>query len=421
MINDPRFVSQKNFDPKKCFDGELLDLARSCAKQLKADHKMDMEGIKEVQKHLFEGSYFWITGPTYESKIECQFLTELGMDVVGMSTVPEFLAASAIGVKTLGIAMVTDVMDRTEPLSHDQVLANADRAVPILKVLLLDIVKKLKLKDEIRKEIDSHIEYKGDMTKIEEFPLVQARGLIPPKEDETKEAVKHIRSIMEKTDVKEFDFGCIFLNSATYAQISQYYEVCWQIPIAKIPNVPIYTTSTKYGLIVIGKLIGSGAKCISICNLGVEGFKNFEAYFLSRIIHELGVRLMYSVVSSEWVFGGKKAVLPIAGYFYRGFVSQVKPNYQLREGLLERQKINHIIRSLNPSIYEDVLLFGYEGPIMPTSSELLTAAFLKMNAYSLCSLSILNYLVSEGILSVPITEVHSKTHDIALPLIFTRK
>ena len=167
MINDPRFVSQKNFDPKQCFDGELLDLARSCAKQLKADHKMDKEGIKEVQKHLFEGSYFWITGPTYESKIECQFLTELGMDVVGMSTVPEFLAASAIGVKTLGIAMVTDVMDRTEPLSHKQVIENAERAVPVLEVLLLVIVKKLQLKPEIRNEIDSHIEYKGYMKKIE--------------------------------------------------------------------------------------------------------------------------------------------------------------------------------------------------------------------------------------------------------------
>ena len=259
------------------------------------------------------------------------------------------------------------------------------------------------------------------MKKKEECPIVQAGEVTRTIVEETREAVKHLRSIMEKTEVKEVDYGCIFLNSATYEQISQYYEVCWQIPIAKIPNVPIYTTSTKYGLIVIGKLIGSGAKCISICNLGVEGFKNFEAYFLSRIIHELGVRLMYSVVSSEWVFEGKKAVLPISGYFYRGFVSQVKPNYQLREGLLEREKINHIIRRLNPSIYENVLLFGYEGPIMPTSSELLTAAFLKMHAYSLCSLSILNYLVSEGLLSVPLTEVHSKTPDNALPLIFTRK
>ena len=377
----------KNFDPRKCFDAELLNIARTCGKGLRDNPEIkEMKDVKEIQKHLFEGSYFWITGPTYESKIECQFLTQLGMDTVGMSTVPEFLAATAIGVKTLGIAMVTDVMERTEPLSHIQVLQNAERAVPVLKVLLLEVIKKLQLKSEIRAEIDSHINYTGDVSKIEEFPLTQARELIPAKEPQLKEATAVIHKAMEQLGIKGFDYGCLMLNRATYDQIAHYYEACWQIPLSKLPHMPLLTTSGKHGVLVVGKLLGSGANCLTICNIDIEGFRNFEAYFMARIIRELNVPVMYSVVGAEWVLGGEKAVLPLAGYFYRGFASSVNPSNQLCEGLAEREKIGKIIRTLYPSIYPDPTLFGFEGPVKPTQAELLTAAFFKTGIYSTCTL-----------------------------------
>lgn len=99
---------------------------------------------------MFEGSYYWLTGPTFETKIECDYLGLLGMDAVGMSTVPDFLSAASIGVKTLGIAMITDVMDRGEELTGAEVIANAQKAVPVLSELLLAIMKKLPKREDVR-------------------------------------------------------------------------------------------------------------------------------------------------------------------------------------------------------------------------------------------------------------------------------
>jgi len=256
----------------------LLELARECGKTLKDDPKLmnlpKEKELKEIQKHLFEGAYYWITGPTYESKIECDLLMQLGMDSVGMSTVPEFLAATAIGMKTLGIAMVTDVMDRTEPICHLEVLANAERAVPVMLILLLDIIKKLELKPEIRAEIDSHIKYQGDMSKIEEFPLVQPRGLIPHKEDQIEEAASVIRKAMTQLGITEFDHAYILLNTVKHEQIAKYHEASIQIPVRKIPHMPQHSASSKHGTLVVGRLAESGICCLSICNLEIENFKN---------------------------------------------------------------------------------------------------------------------------------------------------
>jgi hypothetical protein len=368
----------------------LLDLARSCGKTLKDNPTLknlpEEKKIEEIQKHLFEGAYYWITGPTYESKIECDFLMQLGTDAVGMSTVPEFLAAAAIGMKTLGIAMITDTMDRIGPLNHLEVLENAIRAIPVMLAMLLEIIKKLEMKPEIRAEIDSHIEYKGDVSKIEELPLVQARGLIPHKEDQLEEAVSGIRKAMGQLEIKELDLGYLFLNTAKPEQIAKYHESYIQIPIKKLPNVPQYSASVKHGMIVIGRLACSGLSCLSICNLEIENFKNFEAYFITRLIRKLNINLVYSVVPSEWVFRDETAVLPLGGYFYRGFGSSVNPESKLKCGLAERERINKIISRLKPSIHSNPILFGYEGPLKPTDSELRTAVYLKFDVYSTSSL-----------------------------------
>lgn len=362
-------------------------MARSCGRALKDSPELaQSKDIKEVQKHLFEGSYYWLTGPTYESKIECELLMQLGMDTVGMSTVPEFLAAAAIGVKTMGVAMVTDVMDRTEPLDHKEVLANAMRAVPVMKVLLLDIIKKLELKPEIRSEIDSHIKYSGDMSKIMELPLVQPRGLIPHKDAQIDEALAGIRKAMTQLEITEFDLAYLLLNTAKYEQIAKFHESCVQIPIRSLPNVPVYSASTQQGVIVVGRLAGSGVRCLSICNLEVENFKNFESYFVARVLKRLGVNLVYSAVPAEWVFGDAPAVLPLAGYFYRGFSGSVNPSSKLRGGLSERERICRIVEKLKPSVYANPILFGFEGPIKPTSYELLTSAYLRFDVYSTSSL-----------------------------------
>lgn len=63
------------------------------------------EDIAEDDIH--EGVYCMYTGPSFESPAEARFLQAVGVDVVGMSTVPEVLVASHAGMKVLGLSLIT--------------------------------------------------------------------------------------------------------------------------------------------------------------------------------------------------------------------------------------------------------------------------------------------------------------------------
>jgi len=71
---------------------------------------------------LHRGTYAWTTGPSYETPAEIRMFARLGADAVGMSTVPETLQASALGMDVLGISAITN---RAAGLG-DAVLAHED-------------------------------------------------------------------------------------------------------------------------------------------------------------------------------------------------------------------------------------------------------------------------------------------------------
>jgi purine-nucleoside phosphorylase len=88
-----------------------------------------------------EGVYAAVAGPSYETAAETTFLARLGADAVGMSTVPEAVAAAAFGMRCLGISCVTDVAG-TE-LTHQEVVAVASEAAPNLRRLLSGAIPKM--------------------------------------------------------------------------------------------------------------------------------------------------------------------------------------------------------------------------------------------------------------------------------------
>ena len=57
---------------------------------------------------LAEGTYAWVSGPTYETPAEGRFLRHIGADVVGMSTIPEVLAAREEGLDAMVLSLVTN-------------------------------------------------------------------------------------------------------------------------------------------------------------------------------------------------------------------------------------------------------------------------------------------------------------------------
>ena len=85
-----------------------------------------------------EGVYIAVRGPSYETRAEVAMFRSWGADAVGMSTVPEVIAARAHGLKVAAISVITNRCG--EPTTHQEVLAVTDRARPHLRDLVLSIL-----------------------------------------------------------------------------------------------------------------------------------------------------------------------------------------------------------------------------------------------------------------------------------------
>jgi purine-nucleoside phosphorylase len=91
------------------------------------------------------GVYVAVHGPSYETPAEIRFLRTIGADAVGMSTVPEALAARHMGMEVLGISCITNPAAGVlpEPLHHDEVMDVARRVRGEFSTLLEGIVERL--------------------------------------------------------------------------------------------------------------------------------------------------------------------------------------------------------------------------------------------------------------------------------------
>jgi purine-nucleoside phosphorylase len=94
---------------------------------------------------LQEGVYAAVPGPSYETPAEIRYLRTIGADLVGMSTVPETIAANHAGMKVLGISCVTNMAAGILPrkLDHSEVLATGERVRDTLVKLLRAVLPRL--------------------------------------------------------------------------------------------------------------------------------------------------------------------------------------------------------------------------------------------------------------------------------------
>lgn len=109
------------------YDRHLLALAERAASE---------EGID-----LAKGVYAALPGPSYETPAETRFLARAGAHAVGMSTVPEAVAAVALGLRVLAISCITNMAGAED--THESVLAAAKEATLRLRALIARIVPQL--------------------------------------------------------------------------------------------------------------------------------------------------------------------------------------------------------------------------------------------------------------------------------------
>jgi purine-nucleoside phosphorylase len=111
-------------DMSHAYDPKLLDL-------------LEKSGVA-TGVALRKGVYCCLSGPSYETPAEIRMLRTLGADAVGMSTVPEVIAAAHMGVKVAGISCITNLAAgiSKQPLSHEEVGETATRVRGIFQKLL---------------------------------------------------------------------------------------------------------------------------------------------------------------------------------------------------------------------------------------------------------------------------------------------
>ena len=92
----------------------------------------------ENKIRIERGVYAAMAGPSLETRAEYRMLKLLGADAVGMSTVPEVIAAVHAGMEVLGLSVVTDscLPDALEPADINKIIAIANKAEPVLVTII---------------------------------------------------------------------------------------------------------------------------------------------------------------------------------------------------------------------------------------------------------------------------------------------
>jgi purine-nucleoside phosphorylase len=107
--------------------------------------KIALEEAARLGLGSFEGVYAAMTGPSYETPAEIRALRNIGADLVGMSTVPEAIAASHLGIRVLGISCVTNmaagILD--QPITTEEVIETGERVKHQFVALLSAVIPRI--------------------------------------------------------------------------------------------------------------------------------------------------------------------------------------------------------------------------------------------------------------------------------------
>ncbi|KAI0034781.1 inosine guanosine and xanthosine phosphorylase family protein [Vararia minispora EC-137] len=145
----------------------FVPLSGAYSRRLRREAFRAAHTLKLPREALAEGTYAWVSGPTYETPAEGRFLRAAGGDVVGMSTVPEVVAACDEGLEVAVLSLVTNMVvvpdgyqsvrdeveaeisgqtierPSTPKVSHEEVLETGKKRGELMKNLIEKLVSSL--------------------------------------------------------------------------------------------------------------------------------------------------------------------------------------------------------------------------------------------------------------------------------------
>ncbi len=148
-VNPLRGFNDERFGPRfpdmtQIYDRELQVIAKEEAEKIAVD-RFEKGIDKELKQILRRGVYCGLSGPTYETPAEVRFLRMIGASAVGMSTVPEAIAANHQGMRVIGMSCITNFAAgiTNKSIDHSEVMETGEKVREVLVDLLQGIIRRL--------------------------------------------------------------------------------------------------------------------------------------------------------------------------------------------------------------------------------------------------------------------------------------
>lgn len=148
-VNPLRGANDERFGPRfpdmtDVYDREFQQIAMKEARQM-AQERFESGKDREFNAFMRRGIYAGLSGPTYETPAEIHVMRLLGADAVGMSTVPEAIAARHQGMRVMGVSCITNLAAglSDDPINHEEVMETGARVAEVFKEFLKRVIAKI--------------------------------------------------------------------------------------------------------------------------------------------------------------------------------------------------------------------------------------------------------------------------------------
>jgi purine-nucleoside phosphorylase len=255
---------------------------------------------------LFAGCYACTTGPSYETRVEVEALSKLGVSAFGMSTVPGVVSAHAMGVETFALSLITNQAAgfSSQSLSHEEVTECGLAAASMFEQFMSRFIDALTVDATVRPpsldDDDKDSEFAAAQPAVRPQPRSASSAHVAEARAALVEAlgagVEHGRALLVVGRARRAGVDALAATSAP------------PLLLRSLPHYPIVSRASESAGAIALRHGGVAIVCDAL-----EGFSCEEGVFVGELLASLGVRRLGAVLSAGAIDGalplGSVAVL----------------------------------------------------------------------------------------------------------------